>query len=106
PGFHAGGRIQFAGQELSTASESEMRRLRGDRISMIFQDPMTSLNPFLTVQRQLTEVLELHRDLDRGAARRSAIEMLERVGIPDPARRIAQYPHQFSGGMRQRVMIA
>ncbi len=106
PGYHAGGQIEFAGQELSAATEADMRRLRGDRISMIFQDPMTSLNPFLTVERQLTEVLELHRDLDRRAARRKAIEMLERVGIPDPARRIDQYPHQFSGGMRQRVMIA
>ena len=73
---------------------------------MIFQDPMTSLNPFLTVERQLTEVLELHRGLGASAARARAIEMLERVGIPDPAVRIRDYPHQFSGGMRQRVMIA
>jgi oligopeptide transport system ATP-binding protein len=73
---------------------------------MIFQDPMTSLNPFLTVERQLTEVLERHRGLAARAARTRAVEMLERVGIPDPAERIRDYPHQFSGGMRQRVMIA
>jgi oligopeptide transport system ATP-binding protein len=91
---------------LLALSEREMRAVRGKRIAMIFQDPMTSLNPYLRVARQLTEVLELHERCTRGEARRRSIEMLERVGIPEPSRRIDDYPHQFSGGMRQRVMIA
>jgi oligopeptide transport system ATP-binding protein len=106
PGSITGGSIRFDGEELTRAAEARLRELRGDRIGMIFQDPMTSLNPFLTVERQLTEVLERHRRLDSRAARGRAIEMLDRVGIPDPAERIRDYPHQFSGGMRQRVMIA
>ncbi len=106
PGYLAGGSIRFEGEDLARASEARLRELRGDRIGMIFQDPMTSLNPFLTVERQLTEVLERHRGLGATAARARAIEMLERVGIPAPAERIRDYPHQFSGGMRQRVMIA
>jgi oligopeptide transport system ATP-binding protein len=106
PGKFAGGRIAFEGRDLLTLGERQLARLRGNRIAMIFQDPMTSLNPFLTVERQLTEVLEQHKGMRGAAARRRAIEMLERVGMPDPARRIGQYPHQFSGGMRQRVMIA
>ncbi|MCB9544901.1 MAG: ABC transporter ATP-binding protein [Myxococcales bacterium] len=106
PGRIAGGRVLFGGRDLVQASAREMRRLRGNEISMIFQDPMSSLNPYLKVSRQLTEVLELHQRLDRKAARKRGIEMLEHVGIPDPARRFDQYPHQFSGGMRQRVMIA
>ncbi|MCB9683288.1 MAG: ABC transporter ATP-binding protein [Alphaproteobacteria bacterium] len=106
PGIHAGGRILFDGTDLLTVPERQLRAYRGNRIAMIFQDPMTSLNPYLRVSRQLTEVLELHEGLDRGAARRRAIELLEMVGIPDPGGRIDQYPHQFSGGMRQRVMIA
>ncbi len=100
------GRIRFRGRELTALSPREMRRLRGNRIAMIFQDPMTSLNPHLTIERQMTEVLELHQGLGRRAARHRAIEMLEAVRIPDAARRIRCHPHEFSGGMRQRVMIA
>jgi oligopeptide transport system ATP-binding protein len=106
PGRITGGTIRFAGMDLLALSEAEMRRVRGKRIAMIFQDPMTSLNPYLKVSRQLTEVLELHERCTRAQARARAIEMLERVGIPDAARRMSGYPHQFSGGMRQRVMIA
>ena len=106
PGRYAGGRIRFEGRELLTASIADVRKLRGNQISMIFQDPMTSLNPFLRVSRQLTEVLELHQRMAKKQARRAAIEMLEMVGIPDAAGRFDQFPHQFSGGMRQRVMIA
>jgi oligopeptide transport system ATP-binding protein len=106
PGRIAGGQVTFDGRSLLEASPREMRRIRGNEISMIFQDPMTSLNPFLKVSRQLTEVLELHRGMTSKAARTKALDMLEQVGIPDAARRFDQYPHQFSGGMRQRVMIA
>ena len=106
PGRIAGGSIRLAGTDLLALSEREMRGVRGKRIAMIFQDPMTSLNPYLRVARQLTEVLELHEGCTRDAARRRSIEMLERVGIPEASRRIDDYPHQFSGGMRQRVMIA
>ena len=106
PSFHPSGRILYRGHDLLAAPERELERLRGDRLAMIFQDPMTSLNPYLTVARQLTEVLEVHKAASAAAARRTAIAMLERVGIPDAGRRIEQYPHQFSGGMRQRVMIA
>jgi oligopeptide transport system ATP-binding protein len=87
-------------------NEAALNRIRGDRIGMIFQDPMTSLNPFLTIERQMTETLQLHRKMSRRDARRRAIETLEAVRIPDSARRIGMYPHEFSGGMRQRVMIA
>ena len=101
-----GGRILFKGRDLLTLSEEEMRRLRGRELAMIFQEPMTSLNPVLTIARQLTEGLEIHLGLDSGAARRRAAELLSMVGISDPERRLPQYPHQFSGGMRQRMMIA
>jgi oligopeptide/dipeptide ABC transporter ATP-binding protein len=101
-----GGRILFKGRDLLTLSEEEMRRVRGREIAMIFQEPMTSLNPVLTVGRQLTEGLEIHLGMDTRAARVRAAELLAMVGIPDPARRLPQYPHQFSGGMRQRMMIA
>jgi len=101
-----GGRILFKGRDLLTLSEEEMRRLRGREIAMIFQEPMTSLNPVLTVGRQLTEGLEIHLGMETAAARRRAGELLAMVGIPDPERRLPQYPHQFSGGMRQRMMIA
>jgi len=101
-----GGRILFKGRDLLTLSEEEMRKLRGREIAMIFQEPMTSLNPVLTVGRQLTEGLEIHLGLDASVARRRAAELLAMVGISDPERRLPQYPHQFSGGMRQRMMIA
>ena len=101
-----GGRILFKGRDLLTLSEEEMRKLRGREIAMIFQEPMTSLNPVLTIGRQLTEGLEIHLGLDAAAARGRAAELLAMVGIPDPERRLPQYPHQFSGGMRQRMMIA
>jgi oligopeptide/dipeptide ABC transporter ATP-binding protein len=101
-----GGRVLFKGRDLLALSEEEMRRVRGREIAMIFQEPMTSLNPVLTVGRQLTEGLEIHLGMDRHAARRRAAELLGMVGISDPARRLPQYPHQFSGGMRQRMMIA
>jgi len=106
PGRIAGGQVNFEGRDLLRLSRREMRNLRGNDISMIFQDPMSSLNPFLKVSRQLTEVLELHQGMTRKEARKEAVGMLEKVGIPDPAKRFDQYPHQFSGGMRQRVMIA
>jgi oligopeptide transport system ATP-binding protein len=100
------GEASYRGQNLLTLHARELNRIRGDRIAMIFQDPMTSLNPFLTIERQMTEASQLHRRMPRRAARRLAIEALERVRIPDAARRIGMYPHEFSGGMRQRVMIA
>jgi oligopeptide/dipeptide ABC transporter ATP-binding protein len=100
------GEIVFKGRDLLTLSEEEMRRVRGREIAMIFQEPMTSLNPVLTIGRQLTEGLEIHLGMARDAARRRAVELLAMVGIPDPGRRLGQYPHQFSGGMRQRMMIA
>ncbi len=106
PGKIVGGSINFEGKDLLKASMADIRKIRGNEISMIFQDPMSSLNPYMKVSRQLTEVLELHQGKTRKAANREAIEMLEMVGIPDPAARFHQYPHQFSGGMRQRVMIA
>ncbi|MDA0253591.1 MAG: ABC transporter ATP-binding protein [Planctomycetota bacterium] len=106
PAFHPSGEIRFQGRDLLRLPEPEIEALRGNRLAMIFQDPMTSLNPYLRVARQLTEVLEVHQGATPAAARREAIAMLERVGIPDAGRRIDQYPHQFSGGMRQRVMIA
>jgi len=102
----AAGSVRFDGRELTSASEAEMRRVRGHRIAMIFQDPMTSLNPYLRVEEQLVEVLRTHLRLDRSSAVRRAVEELDRVGIPDAAQRIRSYPHEFSGGMRQRVMIA
>ena len=85
---------------------SDMRHIRGGKISMVFQEPMTSLNPVLTIERQLTETLQLHKGMTRNQARLEAVSLMVRVGIPDPETRIKQYPHQFSGGMRQRVMIA
>ena len=100
------GRTVEEGRDLLELSEAEMRKVRGDAISMVFQEPMTSLNPVLTVGRQIAEVLMLHRGLPREDAMLSAIEMLRLVKIPEPERRVAEYPHQLSGGMRQRVMIA
>ena len=101
-----GGRIVFEGTNLLDLSEREMRAIRGDRIAMIFQEPMTSLNPVLTVGHQISEAVRIHRRVGRSAARERAREVLELVKIPDAARRLDDYPHQFSGGMRQRVMIA
>lgn len=106
PGRISGGEVIFDGQDLLKMSEEEMRDLRGNRIAMIFQDPMTSLNPVLTVGQQITESLILHLKLSKSEARSRAIELLNMVGIPSAAKRIDEYPHQFSGGMRQRVMIA
>ena len=106
PGRIVGGRVDFQGEDLVRASEARMREVRGDRISMIFQEPMTSLNPVFTVGDQIGETLRLHAKLDTRAARERSIEMLRSVGIPAPERRVDEYPHQLSGGMRQRVMIA
>ena len=102
----ATGQVLHHGRNLLGLPPAELNAVRGDRIAMIFQDPMTSLNPYLTVERQMTEVLELHRGIDRRAARLRAIAALEAVKISDAKRRIDFYPHEFSGGMRQRVMIA
>jgi oligopeptide transport system ATP-binding protein len=99
-------RIEFSGQDLQTLDERSRRQLRGNRMAMIFQDPMTSLNPYLRISRQLTEVLQLHRKMKRKQALKQVIAMMERVGIPDAPKRVHSYPHEFSGGMRQRVMIA
>ena len=106
PGRIIGGAIRFEGVDLLQIGEGEMRRIRGNKISMIFQEPMTSLNPVLTVSRQITETLILHQGLTARAAAARAIEMLRLVRIPEPERRARQYPHELSGGMRQRVMIA
>ncbi len=106
PGRIERGEILFEGNNLLALTEKEMRAIRGNQISMIFQEPMTSLNPVYTVGQQIIEAIRLHQDMDRGAARTRAIEMLSRVGIPAPEQRIDSYPHEMSGGMRQRVMIA
>ncbi len=100
------GQVLFKGRDLLTLSEEQMRHVRGREIAMVFQEPMTSLNPVLTIGRQLTEGLEIHLGMSPADARRRAVELLTMVGIPDPERRLPQYPHQFSGGMRQRMMIA
>src|SRR5216110_3199768 len=106
PGRIAGGEIIFDGRDLLKLSNAEMRAVRGDDIAMIFQDPMTSLNPVFNVGEQIAEALRLHRKLSRPQAREAAIAAMREVAIPDPARRVDDYPHQLSGGMRQRVMIA
>ena len=106
PGRIVGGAIRFEGTNLLDLSETEMERIRGNDISMIFQEPMTSLNPLLTVGRQISEAIALHQGLSRRDAMDRAVEMLRRVHIPEPERRVHAYPHQLSGGMRQRVMIA
>jgi peptide/nickel transport system ATP-binding protein len=106
PGRIVGGRVALAGVDLLRLDENAMRRIRGKDISMIFQEPMTSLNPVMTIGRQIAEVIQLHEGLGRAAARRKVIEMLRRVRIPEPEQRANEYPHQLSGGMRQRVMIA
>ncbi len=106
PGKIIAGKINFNGVNLLELPQKDMRRIRGNDIAMVFQEPMTSLNPVLTIARQLTETLELHLKMNKTAAKQRAIELLHQVGIPDPGRRVDDYPHQFSGGMRQRVMIA
>ncbi len=106
PGKIKDGQIHFDGLDLMALSEKEMRNIRGNRISMIFQDPMTSLNPVARIESQLTESLRQHFKLDKAASHQRAIELLGLVGIPDPESRLKQYPFEFSGGMRQRVMIA
>jgi peptide/nickel transport system ATP-binding protein len=106
PGKIVGGSITFKGEELTTATDERMRAIRGNDIAMIFQDPMTSLNPVYTVGEQIAEAIRLHRKLDKTKAWEAAIEAMKEVSIPDAARRAKDYPHQLSGGMRQRIMIA
>ncbi|HMM42203.1 MAG TPA: ABC transporter ATP-binding protein [Thermomicrobiales bacterium] len=106
PGKIVNGSIMFEGEDILGMSDEEMRHVRGNKIAMIFQDPMTSLNPVLSINRQISESLELHMGMSKGQARNRAIELLQMVGIPNAEQRVDQYPHQFSGGMRQRVMIA
>ncbi|HZG89238.1 MAG TPA: ABC transporter ATP-binding protein [Pseudonocardia sp.] len=105
-GVQVTGSVKMAGEELLTLPESGMRERRGRDLSMVFQDPLSSLNPVIPIGLQITEVLRRHRGMDAGQARTAAVELLDRVGIPDPRRRIGNYPHELSGGMRQRVMIA
>jgi peptide/nickel transport system ATP-binding protein len=106
PAINAGGEIRFNGKNLLALSENEMRHIRGNRISMIFQEPMTSLNPVFTCGNQIAEAVELHQKLSKKDAKQKSIEMLALVGIPAPEQRFSDYPHQLSGGMRQRIMIA
>jgi len=106
PGRIVSGAIKLGGKDLLKLSEEEMRKVRGNEISMIFQEPMTSLNPVMTIGKQISEALILHRNLDKKAALKRAVEMLDLVKIPEPAQRAREYPHQLSGGMRQRAMIA
>ncbi|MGY6633081.1 MAG: ABC transporter ATP-binding protein [Alkalilacustris sp.] len=106
PGRYSGGRITFDGQDLLTLSDAKMRALRGGRMGMIFQEPMTSLNPVYTCGAQIIESLQVHSDLSPAAARDRAVELLDLVGLPSPAKRVDDFPHQLSGGQRQRVMIA
>jgi oligopeptide transport system ATP-binding protein len=106
PGRIVSGEIVFDGVEILSLKESDVRRIRGRRIAMIFQDPMTSLNPFMKISRQMMEITQLHLDHTKSEAYEHAIEMLQTVGIPEARARVDNYPHEFSGGMRQRVMIA
>lgn len=106
PGEIASGEVYYHGRDLLKLSEKEMESLRGREIAMVFQDPMTALNPVLTIERQLSEPLRTHLGMDEQMARQRSVELLEQVGIPDAARRVRSYPHEFSGGMRQRAMIA
>jgi peptide/nickel transport system ATP-binding protein len=106
PGFISGGRVMFNGHDLTSLTTEEMRDIRGNHISMIFQDPMMTLNPVLTVGTQMVETLLAHRDISRVDAETIALEKLRKVQIPSPEKRLGQYPHEFSGGMRQRIVIA
>ena len=106
PGRIVNGEVMLDGEDILKIDMDDMRNVRGAKMSMVFQEPMTSLNPVLTVERQLTETLQLHMGMGKAEARNEGVSLLARVGIPDPEQRIKQYPHQFSGGMRQRVMIA
>ncbi len=106
PGIIDADAILFEGQDLRSLSKEQLRKLRGNRIAMVFQDPMTSLNPFLTIEDQLTEPLLIHKGQNMDQARQRVLQLLKEVGIPDPQSRLKDYPHQFSGGMRQRVMMA
>jgi oligopeptide transport system ATP-binding protein len=106
PGKIVNGEVNFAGTDVLKMSEEQVRSIRGNDIAMIFQDPMTSLNPVLTINRQISEALQLHMGMNKSQARNRSIELLKMVGIPNSEERVDQYPHQFSGGMRQRVMIA
>ncbi len=105
-GATVGGEVLFEGRQLLTLRQDDLRDLRGKDIAMVFQDPLSSLNPVIPIGLQITEVLRRHRGMNRDAASKAAVELLDRVGIPDPRRRVSSYPHQLSGGMRQRVMIA
>ena len=105
PGKIEGGQILFKGEDLLEKSEKEMEKIRGDRISMIFQEPMTSLNPVYTIGHQVTEAILIHEKIEKGEAENRAVEILSAVGIPEPEKRMKSYPHQLSGGLRQRVMI-
>ena len=106
PGRIVGGEILLDGEDILQMDMEAMRHIRGAKVAMVFQEPMTSLNPVLTIERQLTETLQLHMGMSKQESRRESVSLLARVGIPDPETRVKQYPHQFSGGMRQRVMIA
>jgi peptide/nickel transport system ATP-binding protein len=106
PGFISGGQVMFNGQNLAEISDEAMRKIRGNQISMIFQDPMMTLNPVLTIGTQMVETLLAHRSITRAEAEAIALEKLRKVQIPSPEKRLAQYPHEFSGGMRQRIVIA
>ena len=106
PGRIVSGSVKLGGKDLLKLSQEEMRKVRGNEISMIFQEPMTSLNPVMTIGKQISEALILHRDMDKKAAWKRSVEMLDLVKIPEPVQRAKEYPHQLSGGMRQRAMIA
>src|SRR5579875_1369004 len=106
PAHHPSGSVLFKGQELLTMPERAIRRVRGNDITIVFQEPMTSLNPLHTIEKQIGEILLLHQGLTGQAARQRIVSLLDQVGIPDPATRLGAYPHQLSGGQRQRVMIA
>ncbi|HYB85017.1 MAG TPA: ABC transporter ATP-binding protein, partial [archaeon] len=106
PGRIVDGSVKFDGEELLSKKEDEMRKLRGPKMAIVFQDPTTSLNPLYTVEKQLTDILILHRDLSKEDAAKQALHLLDRVGIQDPERRLKAYPHELSGGMKQRIAIA